>query len=234
MAAIAYPFGGVPPRRANTTGRRRSRRDRVETGHLRLVREPLFTEAIFAELESDARLASEWSVWHRPLPAIAHRQIVTTFTPAACESRLPSPGAFHEAPASALTGAAPRASSTLRSSTLHRADLPAVVASHRATRRVAPRYLLRRFVSCLALGAALFGGLSAASSLAATHQGAPVVIAGSVPVAGGYRYTVQAGDTLWSIASRVFPSGDPRALVSQLSAQIGGATAVPGEHLLLP
>ena len=47
-------------------------------------------------------------------------------------------------------------------------------------------------------------------------------------------YTVQPGDTLWSIAERVDPSGDPRPLVARLAAQIGSDTVVPGEQLVLP
>ncbi len=47
-------------------------------------------------------------------------------------------------------------------------------------------------------------------------------------------YTVQPGDTLWSIVGRVDPSGDPRPLVARLAAQIGSDTVVPGEHLVLP
>ncbi|HUY20880.1 MAG TPA: LysM peptidoglycan-binding domain-containing protein [Acidimicrobiales bacterium] len=47
-------------------------------------------------------------------------------------------------------------------------------------------------------------------------------------------YVVQPGDTLWSIAERLDPSGDPRPLVAQLAAEVGGDTVVPGEHVVLP
>jgi len=47
-------------------------------------------------------------------------------------------------------------------------------------------------------------------------------------------YTVRAGDSLWSIAQRVDPTGDPRPIVSQLAAQLGSYSVVPGEQLTLP
>jgi nucleoid-associated protein YgaU len=47
-------------------------------------------------------------------------------------------------------------------------------------------------------------------------------------------YVVQPGDTLWSIAQRINPQGDPRALMTPLSEQVGGDGIRPGERLLLP
>jgi hypothetical protein len=47
-------------------------------------------------------------------------------------------------------------------------------------------------------------------------------------------YTVQPGDTLWSIALRLDPQGDPRPVVSALSAEVGSDTVRPGERLRLP
>ena len=48
-------------------------------------------------------------------------------------------------------------------------------------------------------------------------------------------YTVQAGDTLWSIADATFP-GDPREGVWELQQRnrLDGATIVPGQRLALP
>ena len=47
-------------------------------------------------------------------------------------------------------------------------------------------------------------------------------------------YVVQPGDTLWSIAARLDPTGDPRSVVAQLETQVGGDNVVPGESLVLP
>jgi hypothetical protein len=63
---------------------------------------------------------------------------------------------------------------------------------------------------------------------------APLRLAGTTPVAGGYRYVVRQGDSLWSIAARVQPAGDPRQLVDELGAQLHGATLQPGDVLVLP
>jgi hypothetical protein len=45
---------------------------------------------------------------------------------------------------------------------------------------------------------------------------------------------VEPGDTLWSIAVRLDPTGDPRPVVAKLEAEVGGDSVVPGEQLTLP
>jgi len=60
------------------------------------------------------------------------------------------------------------------------------------------------------------------------------VIPGSVPSHGGYLYVIRPGDTLWAIASRVQPGGDPRPLVDRLQAELHGATPVAGDRIILP
>jgi hypothetical protein len=97
-----------------------------------------------------------------------------------------------------------------------------------------PRGLRRLLpgVATLAVLAALFAGAQELNSLRARP---PVVLQGSVEVhPGEYAYVARPGDTLWSIASRVEPSGDPRPLVADLETQLHGATLQPGDRLLLP
>jgi nucleoid-associated protein YgaU len=62
------------------------------------------------------------------------------------------------------------------------------------------------------------------------------LFAGETGAGGPERqYRVQAGDTLWSIASRTFP-GDPREGVWELKERNdqASATIVPGQVLVLP
>ena len=71
-----------------------------------------------------------------------------------------------------------------------------------------------------ALGA-LGGGPLAAPETPAGRGGAAAV------------YVVQPGDTYWTIARHLRPSGDVRALVDRLSSEHGGGALQPGEQLAL-
>ena len=75
-------------------------------------------------------------------------------------------------------------------------------------------------VLALPLGGA--GGTSHAPGSALAGTGHPAA------------YVVRPGDTLWTIAERVDPTGDPRPLVARMEAELGTDTVVPGEEVRLP
>jgi nucleoid-associated protein YgaU len=93
-------------------------------------------------------------------------------------------------------------------------------------RRVGTALLTLGALGALWAGAGAVRGAGPASS--------PHRIAGSVAVVGGFRYVVQPGDSLWAIATRVDPGGDPRALVDALSAELHGQMLQPGDVLVVP
>ncbi len=68
--------------------------------------------------------------------------------------------------------------------------------------------------------------------------GHPLVPSGAVSAGSALRpgseYVVRPGDSLWSIASRMDPSGDPRPVVAELASEVGGDAVSPGERLHLP
>ena len=47
-------------------------------------------------------------------------------------------------------------------------------------------------------------------------------------------YVVQPGDTLWSIARSIQPTGEVRPLVDRLSAQVGGRALQTGDRIVVP
>jgi hypothetical protein len=77
-------------------------------------------------------------------------------------------------------------------------------------------------VVALALPLSGTGGYSHAAGSALAETGRSVV------------YTVRPGDSLWSIATRVDPSADPRPLVERLAAETGSESVFPGERIVLP
>ena len=106
---------------------------------------------------------------------------------------------------------------------------PLVPAIHRRPRRVSPAVRRRR--ALLAITALLVVGLALplGGSGGGSHPSGPALA--ETP---GHAYTVQPGDTLWSIAQRADPTGDPRPLVSEMEVQTGSTTVTPGQHITVP
>jgi nucleoid-associated protein YgaU len=91
---------------------------------------------------------------------------------------------------------------------------------------------VRRRRTLLVLMALLLGVLALPLGGAGGNSHAPgSALAGSAHPA---TYVVRPGDTLWTIAERVDPTGDPRPLVARMEAQLGTDTVVPGEEVRLP
>ncbi|HEX3707586.1 MAG TPA: LysM peptidoglycan-binding domain-containing protein [Mycobacteriales bacterium] len=99
---------------------------------------------------------------------------------------------------------------------------PVSSSSVRLTRRGRIALTLFMMIGLVVTGFTLGRG----SSQAAGHH---------VPVAR-HTVTVQAGDTLWSVAARVAPHDDPRAIVAEISSlnRLSSAVVQPGEQLVVP
>ena len=87
------------------------------------------------------------------------------------------------------------------------------------------RTLLAMMGLALALLALPLGGSGGASHSTGSASAAQL---------HGGAYTIHAGDTLWSIAQRADPTGDPRPIVAQLASQLGTYDVVPGEQVTIP
>ncbi len=97
-------------------------------------------------------------------------------------------------------------------------------------RRVPSEVRLRR--TLLVVMGLLLGVL--ALPLSGTGGHSHPIGSASAETTGPITYVVQPGDSLWSIAERVDPSGDPRPLMARLASQVGSDTVVPGERVVLP
>jgi len=110
-------------------------------------------------------------------------------------------------------------------------------ASRRPANRLHPAvYRRRRLGVALAVVTALvvaylaLAGLQALTADAASAPSAGAATA-TAPAPVGSAYVVQPGDTLWSIARTLKPSGDVRALVDRLADRVGSAPLVVGQSV---
>ena len=98
---------------------------------------------------------------------------------------------------------------------------------HVAPRRRASASVRRRRVAVLVFtAAALLGAVRAVAAF------------GAGPASGIERrptiHVVQPGETLWSVAQSLRPTGDVRGLVRQLEKLNGGSSLAVGQRLVLP
>ncbi len=108
--------------------------------------------------------------------------------------------------------------------------VPAGHAARAGKRRVSPAVRRRR--ALLAVMGLLLVGL--ALPLGGTGGRSHPTGSALAGTSGTVGYTVQPGDSLWSIAQRVDPTADPRPLVAKLAMQTGSEHVVPGERIVLP
>ena len=98
-----------------------------------------------------------------------------------------------------------------------------------APRRRSSIYWRRRLVVLVAVLLFVVAARAALGALGGGPLAAPETPAGRGGAAAVY--VVQPGDTYWTIARHLRPSGDVRALVDRLSSEHGGAPLQPGEQL---
>ena len=100
-------------------------------------------------------------------------------------------------------------------------------------RRIAVLLCAAAFVACAWQGLHWLTGMSGDGPLTVAGQPESLVTELDTKLVTSARVIVQPGDTLWTIARRVQPSGDVRPLVARLSAQRDGRSLQVGETIVL-
>jgi hypothetical protein len=91
------------------------------------------------------------------------------------------------------------------------------------------RLVLATLITLTVLGAIrLSPGFSGGGPLAASGE------PGSARPVAARTYVVRSGDTVWSIAHRFVARGDERPLVDAITAELDGASLVPGQAIAIP
>ncbi|WP_426572422.1 LysM peptidoglycan-binding domain-containing protein [Aquihabitans sp. McL0605] len=88
----------------------------------------------------------------------------------------------------------------------------------------------------IAIGSGALAGLAPAPSAGAPSAGASAGTSAAAGVAAGTtaQLEVHSGDTFWSIARRLQPTGDVRPLVDRLIELNGTTILQPGEQIVVP
>lgn len=94
--------------------------------------------------------------------------------------------------------------------------------------------LLIFLLALLALAGSVLALATAASRLRSVPHAASEPRSLSTELVGRQVHIVQPGDTLWSIARAVHPTGDVRAVVQQLADSRHGAALQVGERIEIP
>lgn len=106
--------------------------------------------------------------------------------------------------------------------------------NERTPRRPTPAtYRRRRLLALILVAGLLLGAKALVGGIGMGPLATPDPAASFNPLpAATTTYVVQPGDTIWSVARRILPSGDVRPLVQHLSAQVDGPLRV-GQRLHL-
>ena len=101
-----------------------------------------------------------------------------------------------------------------------------------------PLHGRRQLVAAVAAISLVVSGYAGATAglrvLVRGPGGGPLTASATAPPAGSTIQVVQPGDTLWSIARALQPTGDVRATVDRLAALNGGSALEIGQRLVLP
>lgn len=89
-------------------------------------------------------------------------------------------------------------------------------------------------VLAMLLALAISGGAFARLAPGPVDASAPASASATTGTSGGTAVTVEAGDTLWSLARAAQPTGDVRALVDELTATYGTAPLQVGQVITIP
>lgn len=108
----------------------------------------------------------------------------------------------------------------------------------RPSRPSAAVYRRRRLAALLVGVLAIVGTVSSGRALVGAFGGGPLTSseppAISMQPAAATTYVVRPGDTLWTIARALHPSGDLRPLVDRLAARQHGRPLLPGQPITVP